>query len=190
MEVEGQHSSTCRGQADLHWARASFPLVSTVAWLLGDRRRPPAAAGRTIHGRRNRVVQLARWEYGRVRARQWLRNACRVDPGGAAIGFFYRDTAAHSKLDASFSAKAAFSGERLGTLREGRRGEGAQRPHRPVWASGPGPARGPMNWSESGQGSNSRGEAAALVRGRTGAAGGSQHPQLTLWEEPNSRVKR
>ena len=69
-------------------------------------------------------MQLARWEYGRVRARQWLRNACRVDPGGAAIGFFYRDTAAHSELDASFSAKAAFSGERLGTLREGRRGGG------------------------------------------------------------------
>ena len=85
-------------------------------------------------------MQLARWEYGRVRARQLAEERLPRRSGGAAIGFFYRDTAAHSELDASFSAKAAFSGERLGTLWEGRRG--VQCPHHSVGDSGPGPKWG------------------------------------------------
>ena len=105
---------------------------------------------------------LARWEHGRARAWQLAEERMPHRSGGPAIGFFSRDPAAHSELDASFSAKAAFSGERLGTLREGRRGVGGPVPAPTGVGQRPGSHEGgPMNWSESDQGSNSQGEAAA-----------------------------
>ena len=71
-----------------------------------------------------------------------------------------------------FQLRAAFSGERLGTLWEGRR-EGS-RPTPCGEGQRPGPQGGaPTKMVRTSPGSNSLGEAAAPPRGREGALGGS-----------------